>query len=186
VAHIKAITIGENDYLIEPTLYITPELSNNIYTATLNNFAFDTGVAIYAKFLNTNPANVQLQINNNNNNIKDIYYSGNPLDMGQIKENHIYTLIYDGTRWQIVGDIDEDTDEDTKVSQIGITNIDNEYSILFKNTANTTDETASVNYNKTTDALVTINPSLGSITAPGGFLGGKAAQAENADTVNNL
>jgi hypothetical protein len=46
VAHIKKIVIGDNDYLIEPTLYITPTLSNNIYTATLANFTLDTGVAI--------------------------------------------------------------------------------------------------------------------------------------------
>jgi hypothetical protein len=57
-----------------------------------------------------------------------------------------------------------------------------EFSILLKNTTGATDEIASVKYGNETNALVTINPSLGKITAPGGLLG-KASEAANADTL---
>ena len=75
------------------------------------------------------------------------------------------------------------TDNDTKVTQTGVTD-NQQLSILLKNTNNTTDETNEVKYGKTTNKLVTVNPSTGRITAPGG-LEGKADSAGNADTVNN-
>ena len=53
---------------------------------------------------------------------------------------------------------------DTKTTQTGITANDN-YPILFKNTANTTDETNQVKFGKTANKLITANPSSGTITA---------------------
>lgn len=54
---------------------------------------------------------------------------------------------------------------DQKVAQTGITT-NAEYSILLKNATGTTDETNGVNFGKTTDKLVTVNPSTGAVTAP--------------------
>jgi hypothetical protein len=56
------------------------------------------------------------------------------------------------------------TNTDTKTTQTGITTNGN-YPILFKNTANTTDETDQVKFGKTTGKLITVNPSSGTITA---------------------
>lgn len=53
---------------------------------------------------------------------------------------------------------------DTKATQTG-TNTSGSYPLLFKNTANTTDETAAVRYGNTSGKLVTVNPSSGNINA---------------------
>ena len=54
---------------------------------------------------------------------------------------------------------------DTKVTQTGTTS-NSEYAILLKNATGTTDETNGVNFGKTSDKLVTVNPSTGTVTAP--------------------
>lgn len=74
---------------------------------------------------------------------------------------------------------------DNKVAQTGVGD-NKEYNILMKNSDNSTNvnnETAGVNYGNTNTKLVTINPSLGRITAPGGLIG-LASQA-TADSNNN-
>lgn len=65
----------------------------------------------------------------------------------------------------------ENTDHDTKVTQTGVTD-NQELSILLKNTNDTTDETTSIKYSKTTDKLVTVNPSTGKISAAVGNFSG--------------
>ena len=62
------------------------------------------------------------------------------------------------------------TNTDEKVKQVGITTSGN-YPILFKHATGTTDETDAVNYGKTTNKMVTVNPNTGAITAQGGFVG---------------
>lgn len=74
------------------------------------------------------------------------------------------------------------TNVDTKVAQTGNTE-NKEFSILLKNTNNTSDETTGVKFGKTENKLVTVNPSTGRITAPGG-LAGKADSAIVADSAN--
>lgn len=69
------------------------------------------------------------------------------------------------------------TNTDEKVTQTGITS-NAEYSILLKHSTGTTDETTGVNYGKTSNKLVTINPSTGRITAPGGLEGNASTASE--------
>lgn len=106
MAHIKKVQVGQTSYLIEPTLYITPSLSNGVYSSSLTDFALDAGVAIQVQFTDTNPADAQLKINDDT---KYIYYNGNKIAASTFKTNHTYTLVYDGIQWQVVGDIDTDT-----------------------------------------------------------------------------
>ena len=62
------------------------------------------------------------------------------------------------------------TDTNNAVTQSG--NSENkEFAILLKNTNNSTDETAAVKYVNASGKEVTINPSTGKITAPGGLAG---------------
>ena len=79
------------------------------------------------------------------------------------------------------------TSSDNKVAQTGISD-NKEYNILIKNNDNSTNvnnETAGVNYGNTNTKLVTINPSLGRITAPGGLIG-LASQATADGNNNNI
>ena len=90
MGYINKIQLDEsNAHLIEPTLYASSStLTSSTYSITLDStFTLTTGVAIQVKFTTTNPA-IQANV---------------------IKVNHIYNLVYDGTRWNIIGDIDTDT-----------------------------------------------------------------------------
>ena len=72
------------------------------------------------------------------------------------------------------------TNTDQKVKQNANTE-NKEYSILLKTTDNATGETGEVKFGATTNKLVTINPSTGKITAPGGLAGD--ASSVNGHTV---
>lgn len=72
---------------------------------------------------------------------------------------------------------------DQKVKQNANTE-NKEYSILLKTTDNVTGETGEVKFGATTNKLVTINPSTGRITAPGGLAG--VADSANAVAWGNV
>lgn len=107
MAYIKDVQVGSDVYLIEPALYVAPTLSGSTYSASLANFALVTGATVQAKFASTNPANATLNVNSTG--AKDIFYNGAKVTASLFKANHVYTLTYDGTQWQLVGDIDTNT-----------------------------------------------------------------------------
>lgn len=104
MAYIHQVKVDGTTYLIEPTLYVITSLSNAAYTASLTNFTLASGATIQAYFTTTNPANATLNINNTG--AKAIFYEGASAPASLLKEDHAYTLVYDGTQWQLVGDID--------------------------------------------------------------------------------
>lgn len=111
MGYINKIQLDEsNAHLIEPTLYASSStLTSSTYSITLDStFTLTTGVAIQVKFTTTNPANATLKINNAATS-QAIYYENSAIQANVIKVNHIYNLVYDGTRWNIIGDIDTDT-----------------------------------------------------------------------------
>ena len=107
MAYIKDVQVGSDVYLIEPALYIAPSKNGAAYTATLTNFSLVTGATVQAKFAATNDANATLNVNSTG--AKEIHYNGAKITASQFKVNHVYTLVYDGTQWQVVGDIDTNT-----------------------------------------------------------------------------
>lgn len=107
MAYIKDVQVGSDIYLIEPALYIAPSKSGAAYTATLANFSLMTGATVQAKFAATNNENATLNVNSTG--AKEIHYNGEKITANQFKVNHVYTLLYDGTQWQVVGDIDTNT-----------------------------------------------------------------------------
>ena len=111
MAHIHDVQIGNTNYLIEPTLFGTAATSDSgaNYTLSISNFeyAHATGVAIQVKFPSTNAAGAKLNVNSLG--AKAIYYNNATLAASLLKANHTYTLVYDGTYWQLVGDIDTNT-----------------------------------------------------------------------------
>ena len=84
------------------------ESSNAIKSVTINNFSLIEGATVTVKFLNKNTANA-LALNVNNTGVKLIKYHGEDVDPTYIAENSIYTLVYDGEFFQIVGDLDTNT-----------------------------------------------------------------------------
>lgn len=107
MSYIDSVNVGGTSYKIQETVYITPSLSSSAYTADLSNFTLATGATVQAKFATTNPANATLNVNSTG--AKEIHYNGTKITASQFKVNHVYTLVYDGTQWQVVGDIDTNT-----------------------------------------------------------------------------
>lgn len=106
------ITNGANttSYLIEPTLFkvATTENSGATYTTSnLTGFTLLDGVAVQIKFGTTNKNDATISIGGTT--AKPIYYNNAAIVANTLKANHIYTLVYDGSYWQVTGDIDTDT-----------------------------------------------------------------------------
>lgn len=98
-------------------------------TVTVNNssFALVEGVIVTIKFTTTNTA-ANPTLNVNSTSAKPIYYKGAAIQAGLLQANKIYTLIYNGTQYQIIGDIDQnasvqsDWNENDSTSQAYIQN----------------------------------------------------------------
>lgn len=74
-------------------------------TVNNDNFALEEGAIVIVKFTVTNTAsNPTLKVNNTT--AKPIYYKGAAIQAGYLQANKIYTLVYNGTQYQIIGDID--------------------------------------------------------------------------------
>ena len=74
---------------------------------TVNNssFALENGAIVTVKFTTTNTAsNPTLKVNSTS--AKPIYYKGAAIQSEYLQANKLYTFIYNGTQYQIVGDID--------------------------------------------------------------------------------
>ena len=71
-------------------------------------FALATGAKITVKFTVTNTAS-NPTLNVNNTGAKAIQYRGSAISSGYLAANRVYTFIYDGTNYQLIGDINTDT-----------------------------------------------------------------------------
>lgn len=77
-------------------------------TAALTNFALVTGAHVVVKFTATNTA-ANPTLNVNNTGAKAIFYQGNAIAAGKLEANTLYDLMYDGTNYNVVGKLGEDT-----------------------------------------------------------------------------
>lgn len=84
-------------------------------TVACTGFALVTGAEITVKFTVTNTASSPT-LNVNSTGAKSIYYRGSAISAGYLAANRTYTFRYDGTNWDLVGDINVDTNTDTKVT----------------------------------------------------------------------
>ena len=73
-----------------------------------SGFVLTTGSVITVKFTVTNTAS-NPTLNVNNTGAKAIQYRGNAIASGYLEANRVYTFIYDGTNYQLIGDINTDT-----------------------------------------------------------------------------
>lgn len=80
-------------------------------TVSMSGFKLETGSWVAIKFTVTNTAAVaNLTMNVNSTGAKGIKYRNSNLPAaGTLTANRIYLFVYDGTYWQIVGDLDTDS-----------------------------------------------------------------------------
>ena len=158
-------------------------------------FALVTGAEITVKFTVTNTASSPT-LNVNSTGAKSIYYRGSAISAGYLAANRTYTFRYNGTQYDLVGDINTDTNTDTLATQTNTTTSAS-YRVLLSYNAN--DSTGTYGTRKSGKFLA--NPSTGVFTASGGAsfgglinssigsLVGEILYADNADvslTIDNL
>lgn len=88
-------------------------------TVTCDNFVLATGAMIAIKFINTHTAST-MTLKVNSNDAKNVYYNGAAVNSGKVTAYNVYTFIYDGTYFRLLG-VNTDTNTDTKVSSTNST-----------------------------------------------------------------
>ena len=84
-------------------------------TVAAGSFSLETGAMVVVKFTNTNTA-ANPTLNVSSTGAKAIYYKGAAITASYLKANYVYAFIYNGTQWDLVGEIDTtvaDTDKKT-------------------------------------------------------------------------
>lgn len=147
-------------------------------TVAITGFTLATGARALIKFTVTNTA-ASPTLNINGTGAKAIQYRGAAISAGYLAANRTYEFVYDGTNYQLVGDLN--TDGDTKVTQTNSTAA-TAYPILLKNGTGTGSVTDSVLF----DDGVTITPSTGTVKATSfDGLATKATADGNGNTISN-
>jgi hypothetical protein len=112
---INQIKLGNTEYAIAPSAYA--ECSTAAGTAakvatistdgdtTNTAFTLIKGVSVQVKFTVTNTAS-NPTLNINSSGAKAIYHNGAAITAGYLKEKKIYQFVYNGTQWDLVGDVD--------------------------------------------------------------------------------
>ena len=77
-------------------------------TVSLTGFALAAGAIVTVKFTATNTA-ANPTLNVNNTGAKAIMYRGSAISAGYLAANRVYTFVYDGTNYELIGDINTDT-----------------------------------------------------------------------------
>lgn len=103
MGYIHSVQLDDNStHRIQPTLFATAGGTSTALTAGINNFELAAGVYVNIK-VGTVDANATLNVNSTG--AKPIYYNGAAINANTLSEDNIYTLIYTGTNWEIIGDI---------------------------------------------------------------------------------
>ena len=127
-------------------------------TVSCTGFTLVTGAEITIQFTVTNTA-ASPTLNVNNTGAKAIVYRNAAISAGYLAANRVYKFVYDGTNYELIGDVNTDTNN--KVTQT-VTTTDSTYPILTSATAN---RTATATEAARFASAVTINPSKQAIAA---------------------
>jgi hypothetical protein len=103
-------------------------------TVACTGFTLAAGARIEVKFTVTNTA-ANPTLNVNSTGAKAIYYRGAAISAGYLAANRTYTFIYNGTQYDLIGDLNTDTNNAT-AQNISTTNAT--YPILLGYTADAT------------------------------------------------
>ena len=110
-------------------------------TVSLSNYSLVTGSRIVVKFTVTNTA-ANPTLNVNNTGAKPIVYRGSAISAGYLAADRVYEFVYDGTNWNLMGDLDTNN---TYTANTGIKLSGN----TFQHTNSVTAGTASGDASKT-------------------------------------
>ena len=102
MSYIDRVNVGGTTHLIEPTLFAVTNGTAAAITATINDFTLVTGVTITLQIRTANAANATLAINSET--AKAIYYQGSAIEASILKQGHLYSLVYDGNIWHVLGE----------------------------------------------------------------------------------
>ena len=127
-------------------------------TVSCTGFTLVTGAEITIRFTVTN-TEARPTLNVNNTGAKAIVYRNAAISAGYLAANRVYKFVYDGTNYELIGDVNTDTNN--KVTQT-VTTTDSTYPILTSATAN---RTATATEATRFASAVTINPSKQAIAA---------------------
>lgn len=146
--------------------------TNKVVTVT--NFKLVTGAEITVKFTVTNTASSPT-LNVSSTGAKAIYYRGAAISAGYLAANRTYTFRYNGTQYELVGDINTDA----KATQTNTTTSAN-YRVVLSTNANDTTETNTLRKS----ANFTANPNTGAFYAKGYDRIDISGQTLDIDTLN--
>ena len=103
MSYIHAVQVDNGQTsLIEPLLFATASGTSSAIIANINNFELIAGAYVHIK-VGTVDAHATLNVNGTG--AKDIYYKNVQINADTLTENNIYTFVYDGVHWVVVGDI---------------------------------------------------------------------------------
>ena len=111
ISHIK-VNNAENPIASNNMLYgvCSTAAATAAKTVTISDskFTLQTGATIVVKFTITNTA-ANPTLNVDSTGAKAIYYNGAAITAGYLKANKVYEFIYNGTQWDLIGDVDTNT-----------------------------------------------------------------------------
>lgn len=82
---------------------------------SVTSYKLATGSWVAVKFTTTNTAS-NPTLNVNSTGAKAIYYRGSAITAGYLAANRTYLFVYNGSQYELVGDLDTNTDNDVKVN----------------------------------------------------------------------
>ena len=128
---------------------------------TCVGYKLATGSRIEVKFSTTNTA-TEPTLNVNNTGAKPVFYRGAAIGAGNLAANRVYSFVYNGAQYELIGDINTDTN--TAMTQ-NVSTANASYPVLLTPAAN-----ATVNQGAKTGifaAGVRVNPSTKSLETDG-------------------
>ncbi len=113
---INSLKLGNGTYVFT-TPYATcgtaaAEAAKVAATTPGSNFSLETGARVTVKFTVTNTA-ANPTLNVNSTGAKAIYYRGSAISAGYLAANRTYEFVYNGTQYELVGDINTDANTTT-------------------------------------------------------------------------
>lgn len=106
---INSLNYGSNTYTFTlPYGSCSTAAGTAAKTVDVDNFSLETGARVAVKFTVTNTA-ANPTLNVESTGAKAIYYNGGAITAGYLKANKTYEFVYNGTQWDLIGDVDTNT-----------------------------------------------------------------------------
>lgn len=107
---ICALTYGDTHVFTLPYGTCSTAAATAAKTVAVQDgkFSLETGARVAIKFTVTNTA-ASPTLNVSGTGAKNIFYRGSAISAGYLAAKRVYEFIYDGTNWELIGDVDTNT-----------------------------------------------------------------------------